>query len=450
MDLKSTVNPYIPVTNQRHLVYALIQVAPDAGAQPAAQAAVPLNVGLVVDASESMSIPILTDAQFQDLLSKGMAKQKVVDGVKVWQFEVPRGFKLEAPNNLDFTKQALRVVAGHLRPGDRFSLVAFAQDGLLLVPNTPGSEKDRLLQAINRLDRADLGDDTYMARGMAMGHKHTLPGVGPDRVSRMIVLTDGYTKEEQRCHEWARQAKQDGIVVSTMGLGLGFNEALLIDLADASGGNAYFCQDPAEIPEVFEQELDSAQSITWRDLSLSLALPGDVTLRRAHRASPTIAQIAANPQGMDLGDLAPTQPPTVLLELVVPPRPVGSYRLAQATLRARPAGGGSAEEVAQQDIVVRYTERPSEARETDPELMAVVQRISAFKLQHQAMEEVSRGNLAGATKRLRMAGDRLIEMGQRDLGETMLDEAQRMEEDGQMSSEGTKKLRYGTRKLTRK
>ena len=82
--------------------------------------------------------------------------------------------------------------------------------------------------------------------------------------------------------------------------------------------------------------------------------------------------------------------------------------------------------------------------------MAAVQRISAFKLQNQAMEEVSRGNVAGATKRLRMAGDRLIEMGQQDLGETMLDEARRMEEEGEMSSEGTKKMRYGTRKLTRK
>ena len=100
--------------------------------------------------------------------------------------------------------------------------------------------------------------------------------------------------------------------------------------------------------------------------------------------------------------------------------------------------------------MVRYTERPSEARQTDPELMAVVQRISAFKLQNQALEEAGRGNIAGATKRLRRAGDRLIEMGQQDLGETMLDEAQRMEKDGQMSTEGTKKLRYGTRKLTRK
>jgi Ca-activated chloride channel family protein len=237
-----------------------------------------------------------------------------------------------------------------------------------------------------------------------------------------------------------------------MGLGLDFNEQLLISLADASGGQSYFCQDPAEIPQVFEEELASALSITWRDLSLSLALPTDVTLRRAHRASPTISHIAARPEGMALGDLTPTQPPTVLLELVVPPRPVGSYRLAQATLRARPAApaaGVAAEDVAQQDVVVSYTERPSEARQTDPTLMAAVQRISAFKLQNQAMEEISRGNVAGATKRLRMAGDRLIEMGQQDLGETMLSEAERMEQDGQMSAEGTKKLRYGTRKLSR-
>ena len=41
----------------------------------------------------------------------------------------------------------------------------------------------------------------------------------------------------------------------------------------------------------------------------------------------------------------------------------------------------------------------------------------------------------------------LVEIGQEDLGQTMLTEAERMEKDGQMSTEGTKKLRYGTRKL---
>ena len=55
--------------------------------------------------------------------------------------------------------------------------------------------------------------------------------------------------------------------------------------------------------------------------------------------------------------------------------------------------------------------------------------------------------MEGATRKLRLAGERLVEMGQQDLGQTMLHEAESMEKEGQMSAEGTKKLRYGTRKL---
>jgi Ca-activated chloride channel family protein len=131
----------------------------------------------------------------------------------------------------------------------------------------------------------------------------------------------------------------------------------------------------------------------------------------------------------------------------VPPRPTGTYRLAQVTLHARPVSGGARQHVAQADLLARYSERPSEAKQTDPHLMSAVRKVSAFKLQSQAMEEAGRGNIAGATRRLRAAGERLIEMGQDDLGQTMLDEAEHMEESGAMSSEGTKRLRYGTRKL---
>ena len=116
----------------------------------------------------------------------------------------------------------------------------------------------------------------------------------------------------------------------------------------------------------------------------------------------------------------------------------------------RPAGSRQSESLAAQDVLIHYTERPSQANQANPHLMSAVQKVSAFKLQNQALEEAGRGNVAGATRRLRMAGERLLEMGQEDLGQTMLVEAELMEKEGQMSAEGTKKLRYGTRKLSRK
>ena len=443
MKLTYTVNPYLPATQQRHLVYVLIEVEPG----ETGSAATTLNLGLVVDASRSMSIPILTEAQFRNLAAQGMAQQKTVDGVRVWQFEVPRGFHIDAPSNMDFTKQALRIVADCLRPSDRFSLVAFAQDALLMVSNTPGTEAASLAKAADRLDQIDLGDETYMARGMQMGYKQAMPGVAPHAVSRMIVLTDGYTNEEHDCYGWARQAKTDGIVVSTMGLGLDFNEELLISLADVSGGHAHFVEDPAEIPGVFQQELAGAQSVAWRDLSLTLEMPGEVTLRRAHRVRPDIVALPANAAQITLGDLE-SAGAAVLLELIVPPHPAGTYRLAQVALHARSMGQGSTvQALDQQDIIAQYTEKPTEAKQTDAHLMSVIQAVSAYKLQTQATEDARIGNVEGATRKLRLAGERLVEMGQKDLGQTMLQEAESMEKEGQMSVEGTKKLRYGTRKL---
>jgi Ca-activated chloride channel family protein len=451
MQLKYTVNPHIPVTHQRHLVYVLVEVEPDA-AQSAGSggysASAAINLGLVVDASRSMSIPILTDQQFQKLKSMGMARQKIVDGVQVWQFDVPKGFKIEAPSNMDFTKEALRTVADQLRPEDRFCLVAFAEDALLMIGNTPATHTNELVEAIDRMDRIDLGDETYMGRGMAMGHKQMqAAGLAAGVTQRMIVLTDGYTKDEREAYVWAQQAGRAGIVVSTMGLGLDFNEELLISLADASGGESYFIEDPQEIPAAFRQELARAQSITWRDLSLALDMPGDVTLRRAHRVRPAIAVAQVQDETLALGNLEAGRPPAALLELIVPPRPEGAYRLARVALQGRAADAQAPQVIETQDILVHYTERPSLASQTDPHLMSVVQAVSAFKLQAQAIEEAGRGNVARATRRLRTAGERLKEMGQEDLGETMLIEADLLEKEGQMSSEGTKKLRYGTRKL---
>lgn len=460
MELKCTVNPYIPATRQRHLVYALIEVEP--GRDEALHAPTPINLGLIVDASRSMEIPILSDAQFEQLKRMGMARRVTVDGVQVWQFEVPKrlfqppGFQIEAPSNMDFTKEALRVVADRLHDDDRFSLVAFAEDALLMVGHTAGSQRDALRAAAARLDDVDLGDETYMARGMEMGCQQMEPGISPGRVSRMVVLTDGYTKDASDCYRWTRYAKKNGVVVTTMGLGLDFNEDLLISLADVSGGHAYFIQDPQEIPAAFQQELAGAQSVTWRDLSLALHMPDDVALRRAHRVRPAIATLDAHDNSLALGDLEAGQPPAVLLELIVPPRPAGTYRLAQVTLRGRPAGSSASQQAANQDVLAQYTETPSLAvrtssPQTNAHLMSIVQRVSVFKLQNQAMEEAqalaAQGNLAGATRRLRTAGERLIEMGQEDLGQTMLVEAELMEKEGQMSAQGTKKLRYGTRKL---
>ena len=82
--------------------------------------------------------------------------------------------------------------------------------------------------------------------------------------------------------------------------------------------------------------------------------------------------------------------------------------------------------------------------------MNVVEKVSVFKLQTRALSEVQAGNIALATQQLRAAATRLLNLGEADLAQAAQQEAANLEQQGQMSAGGTKKLSYGTRKLTQR
>ncbi|KPV45819.1 hypothetical protein SE17_44010, partial [Kouleothrix aurantiaca] len=72
----------------------------------------PVNWALVADASRSMRIPIVSEAQFRELLRTGGAQEIIVDGVPVWQLAsaVPAEVRAAAPSALDFVARALHSV----------------------------------------------------------------------------------------------------------------------------------------------------------------------------------------------------------------------------------------------------------------------------------------------------------------------------------------------------
>jgi len=102
------------------------------------------------------------------------------------------------------------------------------------------------------------------------------------------------------------------------------------------------------------------------------------------------------------------------------------------------------------DIVITYTSDTEESQRYDASIMNLAEKVMAFKLQTRALEEARMGDVAGATRKLRAAATRLLELGETDLAEAAQREADNLEKSGQMSASGTKKLRYQTRKLTQK
>ena len=108
------------------------------------------------------------------------------------------------------------------------------------------------------------------------------------------------------------------------------------------------------------------------------------------------------------------------------------------------------EEKTKADVIVSFTTDPTLTEHTNPYVMNVIEKVTAHKLQTQALDEVAAGNVVRATRKLRAAATRLLELGEDELAQTARDEAERLEQGEGLSARGTKKLRYETRKLTQK
>lgn len=443
--------PTVGLGTQPQLIYLVLEV--DSG-ETAPARRLPLNLGLVVDVSRSMRIPIVDEEQFERLARKGHVREVMVDGLPVWEVQhVPDALAAELPTSLGFVQQALKQVAERLQAADRVALVAFAAEAQTLQPSTVGRLQARTLAA---LDALDLGDETIMAPGLVQGLQEVQRGHSVERVNRILLLTDGLALDEGECQVLARQAQERRIAITTLGLGVEFNEELLIALAEISGGHAYFARQPQQVPDLFAQEFERAEAVAYRDLELKLLLTPGVELRRAFRVRPSIADLSDVPSeggsaNLFLGDLEAGDSPAVLLELVVPPRPAGVYRLCQVVLAYDDpvTAASQVRPKVRQDVLVQYSADPADlAAGPNPTVMNVVERVTAFRLQMQALEQAATGDLAGATVKLRAAATRLLDMGETALAQATLREAEGLEQKGQISAENRKELRYATRRLT--
>jgi Ca-activated chloride channel family protein len=439
---------------QPRLVHLLLEVS--GGSQGES---LPMNLGLVVDVSESMHIRLVSDVQFRELASQGLAQEIITDGVPAWQINsAPPDLVNQLPRRIDYLRTALVKMADYLSAADRFSLVAFAGRSQVILPTIGGTERNRLLQTASSLEYLSLGDGTQMDEGLRLGLEELqrLPEAddGKARASRLILLTDGHTRGVEQCYALAQKAHQLGLPISTLGLGTEFNEDLLIPLADLTGGRAYYIEKPEQIEPAFDKELGAARAVRFRNVEIKLRFPVGVELRQAHRVLPELGLFDPGPNqagsyALLLGNYDPSAPPTLLIELLLPAWQSGSYRLAQALLAWDDPQGGLARASLRQDVVIQVNSNAQSNQAASQRVMNIIEKVSAFRLGTQALEEATRGDRQAATLRLRQAATRLLDMGESILAGAMLRQAEALERGGTLDPNITKKLRYETRRLTR-
>ena len=401
--IKPALNrPRFPTLESEQAAYLYLEAQPVAGVA-AVQA--PLNLALVLDRSGSM------------------AGQKIRD-----------------------LRQAARLTLDRLGPDDLVSLVLFDDNVDVLAAARPAADRAALLAQIERIDERG---GTQMSLGLQAGLAQLRAGLGPDRVSRLVLLTDGETwDDEDRCRELAQQAAELGAPITALGLGDEWNQALLTDLADLSGGNWEFIDTPDRIVAAFQQVVVTMQRTVVTNATLILRLVRDVQPRGVWRVRPLIDRLSARAVGerdvqVALGDLQ-SEGQSVLIELSLPPRAPGDYRLAQAEVNYDVPGGGAGLK-ATADIIVTFTADAATA--VNGAVMNTVERVTAFKLMTRALDEREAADAGQRTQRLRAAATRLLDAGEIQLAQEAQAAAAQIDAGQTLSPHATKRLVSATRKL---
>ena len=117
-----------------------------------------------------------------------------------------------------------------------------------------------------------------MALGMRAAIEEVKRNLAPNRLNRVLVLTDGQTYEETACIELANQNREQ-MSFSAMGVGVEFNEKLLMRIAQDSHGKYHFIGDSSEIPGIFEDELQGLRAVRVRNGRIELTVAQGVQIQ---------------------------------------------------------------------------------------------------------------------------------------------------------------------------
>ncbi|MFZ0678169.1 vWA domain-containing protein [Candidatus Binatus sp.] len=316
---------------------------------------------------------------------------------------IDRSGSMYDERRLEFVTDAVKFLADNLTADDKVSIVAFADRAKVLITPEAARDKSAVKRAIDDIDLLDIGGGTQMALGMKAAIDEVKKNLSPDRLNRVLVLTDGQTYEETACIDLVEKNRHE-ISFSTMGVGVEFNEKLLQRIAQDSNGKYHFIGDPAEIPGIFEDELEGLRAVSLRNGRIEVTLSQGVQVREAFRASPEIYVLGTPLVGEDrkisyeIGDLQAGVPGSVLLTLVLPPRKPGQVRVLQSTFHYEVPGGS--EKTVECDLTVDYTLDRTLTSKRNGRVMNLVDQVSIAKLQAKAEEELKAGNVDRATRLL--------------------------------------------------
>ncbi len=178
-------------------------------------------------------------------------------------------------------KQAVVGMLHRLGPSDRLALVTYANDVRTPLPLLSMNEYNRGRMA-SAVTQVVSGGGTNLGGGMKRAMDILMTVTNQARQRKMILISDGLANQGITdplvLGQLASAAVENHFSISTIGVGLDFNEILMTAIADQGAGHYHFLENPELFASVFEAEFLATRKVAAADVSIRVPVSSGVQL----------------------------------------------------------------------------------------------------------------------------------------------------------------------------
>lgn len=246
-----------------------------------------------------------------------------------------RSGSMQGPEKMPYAKAAIRDVLAHLNAEDRFALVSFSDNAVVHTPLTAVDANAR--ESLNTtVESIAAGGGTNIGDGLNAAL--SLLSANPsERARKVLLLSDGQANQgitlPEALAQLAAQLPQHGAVLSSIGMGLDFNETVMTQLADHGMGHYAFLENLAGLSQILNSDLSATRHIFANSSSLQMHLGTGVKLLDA--GGYPVSQTDAETLTISTGQLLAGSDKHFVITLTMPTEHIGSVALGAMQLHYR-------------------------------------------------------------------------------------------------------------------
>ena len=312
---------------------------------------------------------------------------------------IDRSGSMASQDKLRHAQSAAEQLVGRLGPEDRVALVSYDEHVKVELPSTRASDVRPVLAAIRALTT---GGSTNLCGGLLEGVAELRRNLVAEHLNMVVLLSDGLANvgvtDPREIARHAQRAREEGVRITTMGMGLQYDEDLLTSIALEAGGNYYYVDQPESVGRHLDAELEELGRVAARDVQVRIELGEGVEVRELfghawHRDGDVVV--------VPLRDLMSGQKRKIVLRLGVRGAPGEDRTLARVSLTCLDAATRVPQHTRGEPLAARFVDDAAlveRNRDRDVLIQAeIVQNAAALDA---AMQLQKQGDLQAAQELL--------------------------------------------------